>query len=154
MSSQPSGRGSGNTRSGPSNYSARDEPRQDQMDPHNQNSPGMGLRSDGGSVQNPRFQGLATDNANRSNTSLSASPVNGRGGQDQNNSRDLTIRANQRPTVGPGNSGGEQIKTPAQRICKKCGESLSGQFVRALNGTFHLECFKCQVRLKQTLGSS
>ncbi|TWU78019.1 hypothetical protein ED733_006460 [Metarhizium rileyi] len=30
------------------------------------------------------------------------------------------------------------------RICKKCGEPLTGQFVRALDGTFHLDCFKCQ----------
>jgi hypothetical protein len=32
-----------------------------------------------------------------------------------------------------------------QRICKKCGEPLTGQFVRALDGTFHLDCFKCRV---------
>jgi hypothetical protein len=31
------------------------------------------------------------------------------------------------------------------RICKKCGEPLTGQFVRALGGTFHLDCFKCRV---------
>ncbi|KFG86890.1 putative GTPase-activating protein of the rho/rac family (LRG1 protein) [Metarhizium anisopliae] len=30
------------------------------------------------------------------------------------------------------------------RICKKCGEPLTGQFVRALDGTFHLDCFKCR----------
>ena len=32
-----------------------------------------------------------------------------------------------------------------QRICAACGESLTGQFVRALNGTYHLECFRCRV---------
>lgn len=31
------------------------------------------------------------------------------------------------------------------RICKKCGEPLTGQFVRALEGTFHLDCFRCRV---------
>ncbi|KAI1322190.1 RhoGAP-domain-containing protein [Xylariaceae sp. FL0255] len=31
----------------------------------------------------------------------------------------------------------------SMRICVKCGEPLTGQFVRALDGTFHLECFKC-----------
>lgn len=31
------------------------------------------------------------------------------------------------------------------RHCKKCGEVLTGQFVRALGGTFHLDCFRCQV---------
>ncbi|KAK4158139.1 hypothetical protein C8A00DRAFT_28850 [Chaetomidium leptoderma] len=30
------------------------------------------------------------------------------------------------------------------RACKKCGEPLTGQFVRALDGTFHLDCFKCR----------
>lgn len=30
------------------------------------------------------------------------------------------------------------------RHCKKCGEVLTGQFVRALGGTFHLDCFRCQ----------
>ncbi|KAK3693843.1 hypothetical protein B0T22DRAFT_53220 [Podospora appendiculata] len=30
------------------------------------------------------------------------------------------------------------------RVCKKCGETLMGQFVRALDGTFHLDCFKCR----------
>jgi hypothetical protein len=32
------------------------------------------------------------------------------------------------------------------RMCKKCGEPLTGQFVRALDGTFHLDCFRCRVR--------
>lgn len=32
-----------------------------------------------------------------------------------------------------------------QRICGKCGNSLTGQFVRALGGTYHLECFTCHV---------
>jgi hypothetical protein len=32
------------------------------------------------------------------------------------------------------------------RVCGKCGEPLAGQFVRALDSTFHLECFTCQVR--------
>ncbi|XPS70917.1 Rho-type GTPase activating protein Rga1 [Ascochyta lentis] len=31
----------------------------------------------------------------------------------------------------------------AGKICGKCGEGLTGQFVRALGGTFHLECFTC-----------
>lgn len=45
--------------------------------------------------------------------------------------------------------GGSGAKSPSgTRICKKCGESLTGQFVRALGGTFHLECFRCEVRLK------
>lgn len=33
------------------------------------------------------------------------------------------------------------------RICRKCMEPLTGQFVRALGGTFHLDCFRCKVHL-------
>jgi hypothetical protein len=33
------------------------------------------------------------------------------------------------------------------KICGKCGEGLTGQFVRALGDTYHLECFTCHVRL-------
>lgn len=29
------------------------------------------------------------------------------------------------------------------KVCDKCGLTMSGQFVRALGGTFHLECFRC-----------
>lgn len=32
------------------------------------------------------------------------------------------------------------------RICGKCNGPLTGQFVRALGGTYHLECFTCHVR--------
>ena len=31
------------------------------------------------------------------------------------------------------------------RICGKCGGNLNGQFVRALENTYHLECFTCHV---------
>ncbi|KAH8692000.1 putative Rho GTPase activator [Talaromyces proteolyticus] len=37
----------------------------------------------------------------------------------------------------------KSTKSPSNRTCRKCGEPLTGQFVRALGGTFHLECFKC-----------
>jgi hypothetical protein len=40
------------------------------------------------------------------------------------------------------------------RICKKCGEPLTGQFVRALGGTFHLDCFKCRVSFSMSLLTS
>lgn len=32
-----------------------------------------------------------------------------------------------------------------QRICGKCQRHLTGQFVRALGDTYHLECFTCHV---------
>ncbi|KAM5446241.1 Rho-type GTPase activating protein Rga1 [Microsporum audouinii] len=46
-----------------------------------------------------------------------------------------------------GNSNGPSTsKSPSgnTRICRVCGEALLGQFVRALGGTFHLECFQCK----------
>lgn len=47
-------------------------------------------------------------------------------------------RSRTSPVAGQNISGGQL------RTCKKCGEGLTGQFVRALNGTFHLDCFKCR----------
>ncbi|ODV89070.1 hypothetical protein CANCADRAFT_58101 [Tortispora caseinolytica NRRL Y-17796] len=34
-------------------------------------------------------------------------------------------------------------RTKPLKVCKKCGKQLSGQFVRALDETFHIECFTC-----------
>ncbi|KKK16796.1 hypothetical protein P175DRAFT_0439109 [Aspergillus ochraceoroseus IBT 24754] len=48
---------------------------------------------------------------------------------------DRTRPNGRQPTKSPGSSS---------RICKKCGEPLTGQFVRALLATYHLECFKCE----------
>ena len=56
-------------------------------------------------------------------------------------SRELPVREKTRVN----GSGG--TKPPAShKTCGKCGQQLAGQFVRAIGGTFHLECFKCQVR--------
>ena len=57
------------------------------------------------------------------------------------NSRELPVREKPK-TNGSGNIA---KPPPGQRTCWKCGQQLSGQFVRAIGGTFHLECFKCQV---------
>lgn len=40
-----------------------------------------------------------------------------------------------------------QRRPSGSRICGKCGEPLQGQFVRALDNTFHLDCFTCHVRI-------
>lgn len=44
----------------------------------------------------------------------------------------------------------QQLQPPKPKrtgkICAKCGDGLTGQFVRALGGTYHLECFTCHVR--------
>ncbi|KAJ5592018.1 uncharacterized protein N7459_002387 [Penicillium hispanicum] len=56
------------------------------------------------------------------------------GFRDHSNARDRS-RASGRPhNKSPGSS----------RLCQKCGEPLTGQFVRALGGTYHLECFRCE----------
>jgi hypothetical protein len=40
----------------------------------------------------------------------------------------------------------ERRPSDKQRICGKCQRHLTGQFVRALGDTYHLECFTCHVR--------
>jgi hypothetical protein len=83
----------------------------------------------------PRNNGLsrrATDEAASSNNSLAP--------YDRTNypSRSSTDPGDQnQPVSKPKRSG---------KICGKCGEGLTGQFVRALGDTFHLECFTCHVR--------
>ena len=48
-------------------------------------------------------------------------------------------------------SGADSIKQDVSRrpsgarLCAKCNKPLSGQFVRALENTYHLECFTCHV---------
>ena len=82
----------------------------------------------------------------------SANPRNSRlldtnipGSRDQSSPRDRS-RPNGRPqTKSPGSS---------QRVCKKCAEPLTGQFVRALGATYHLECFKCEVSASPCLAVS
>lgn len=45
------------------------------------------------------------------------------------------------PHVSTGDEG--QVGAASTKLCDKCGLRMSGQFVRALGGTFHLECFRC-----------
>lgn len=45
---------------------------------------------------------------------------------------------------GKGRSRSRTNSNKGHRTCRKCGEALTGQFVRALGGTFHLDCFKCR----------
>lgn len=41
---------------------------------------------------------------------------------------------------------GSRRPSGQQKVCGQCGRHLTGQFVRALGDTFHLECFTCHVR--------
>ncbi|KAI5804929.1 hypothetical protein EDC01DRAFT_350474 [Geopyxis carbonaria] len=45
---------------------------------------------------------------------------------------------------GTGVTGAPAPSPKHPRICHKCQGTLTGQFVRALGGTFHLDCFKCK----------
>jgi len=56
--------------------------------------------------------------------------------------------------VGSGGAGVSGVRRSASgaaaspkhtRTCQKCQNPLTGQFVRAIGGTFHLDCFKCMV---------
>lgn len=38
---------------------------------------------------------------------------------------------------------GEDPKSRRRKVCKACGLPINGQFVRALNSAYHVECFTC-----------
>jgi hypothetical protein len=69
------------------------------------------------------------------------SPVDSQLSKDTENQRVAGVRERSRTN----GSGGNRSASGTSKLCKKCGEPLTGQFVRALGGTFHLECFKCRV---------
>lgn len=57
------------------------------------------------------------------------------------------------PGAGPAGGGGVTVSgtthgssPKSTRTCAKCQGPLTGQFVRALGGTYHLDCFKCRVK--------
>lgn len=53
-------------------------------------------------------------------------------------------RSTPRDRSRPGPRSHTKSPGSSPRVCKKCGEPLVGQFVRALGATFHLECFRCE----------
>ncbi|KAF2831698.1 RhoGAP-domain-containing protein [Ophiobolus disseminans] len=65
----------------------------------------------------------------------------------QSSSNSLAIQ--NRPDAPPRTSTDPDMHSAAPKpkrsgkICGKCGEGLTGQFVRALGDTYHLECFTC-----------
>ncbi|KAH0558392.1 hypothetical protein GP486_004951 [Trichoglossum hirsutum] len=68
------------------------------------------------------------------------SPVDSQLGRDAENQKVAGARDRSRTN----GNGGSRSASGTTRVCKKCEEPLTGQFVRALGGTFHLECFKCR----------
>lgn len=82
-------------------------------------------------------------------TDLSARP------HEHGNATRLAPQDRSRPSVEATNESGnskERSKSNGrrpsgqQRSCGKCQMHLTGQFVRALGDTYHLECFTCHVR--------
>lgn len=75
------------------------------------------------------------------------------GARDPSTPRDLSAnhwdRSTPRDRSRPGPRSHTKSPGSTPRVCKKCGEPLVGQFVRALGGTYHLECFRCEVSLPQ-----
>ena len=142
MSLQPEGRQSTDRRPADAAYNSRGNNRPQAPEPGSQQSPGAvnGYENTDRSRQGPAGEGLR--DVSTTNGSSSGSAGDGRSGRE--NTQTLAYRDRSRT----GTNGGSVKKTPSgtMRVCRQCGESLSGQFVRALGGTFHLECFKCQVR--------
>lgn len=70
-------------------------------------------------------------------------------------SNDMVTHPPQRDVAGGGGEEGRAVtqqrqagsRRPSgqQRTCGKCQRHLTGQFVRALGDTYHLECFTCHV---------
>lgn len=92
-------------------------------------------------VSQQRFMSVPREDEQMSNGGHPASPVDGRNGREQDQTKNITIRERSRNN----GSAGRKNSSGTLRLCRKCDEALTGQFVRALGGTFHLECFKCQV---------
>lgn len=97
------------------------------------------------SAQRQNIPGLALgDNMNTNGTSEN-SPLEERSGRGPDNTQNLAIRERSKTRTNGGSGSGTKGSSSNLRTCKKCGENLTGQFVRALGGTFHLDCFRCRV---------
>ncbi|OCK88488.1 rho-type GTPase-activating protein-like protein [Cenococcum geophilum 1.58] len=107
------------------NYDSRQEPSANR--PANQHidtqAPGLNTQRNwaGGDTQGRDF------------TQQNVSPIQDRDGSDKDQ---LAAPRDKSKSSGSRRPSGS-------RMCGKCGESLTGQFVRALGDTYHLECFTC-----------
>ena len=146
MSPQSEGRPSMDRRPGDSAHSNRGAHRQqqgfDDSQYQQQNGRANGYNQEDSSRQRFMAPPPPPADTRSPNGSLPHSPVDGRDGQSRATPIDLPIRERSRNNGAPG-AGKSSHGGP--RICKKCGQALTGQFVRALGGTFHLDCFRCRV---------
>ncbi|TVY80455.1 Rho-type GTPase-activating protein [Lachnellula suecica] len=72
---------------------------------------------------------------------LAASPSGSASGREKDGDGESQKKSGERQRSRPRNG---RTASGQLRMCKKCGEPLTGQFVRALGGTFHLDCFRCR----------
>lgn len=108
-------------------------------------------------MQRQRHPGPGPAQDSNANGYMQPPPTDPSSGRSRDMDLNLPIRERSRNNRPPGDA---PATTPAAapasksttRICNKCSESLTGPFVRALGGTFHLECFLCRVR--RNLGKS
>lgn len=143
MSPQSEGRPSTDRRPGDGAYNSRGGYRQPGQGMEDNQYRQVGQANGHGQVDAPkqRFMGpqLAPGDTRSPNGSLNHSPVDGRNGRSKDLTQNMPVRERSRTNGAPGG------KSHTLRLCQKCAEPLTGQFVRALGGTFHLECFKCRV---------
>lgn len=145
MSPQSEGRPSVDRRPGDGAYDHRGNYRQQQdfEDHHHQQN---GRTNGYGQIDTSKQRSIAppppsgAGDARSPNGSMPRPSGEGRNGRTMDPTQDIPIRERSRNN---GSTSGKSHGPP--RLCKKCGEYLTGQFVRALGGTFHLECFRCRV---------
>lgn len=87
---------------------------------------------------------VGNDGAYESDTMYSN---DGRPVVDKENGYANTMTPRDRSRTRTNRSTGGKSSSGTLRVCRKCNEPLTGQFVRALGGTFHLDCFKCKVSI-------
>lgn len=143
MNPQQGGRPSTERRSGEGGYGPRSNNQQQALDPTSQSAPTGANGYDATDAARQRLLGPVAGESNSANGSLPPSPVDGRSGRSTETSQTLPYRDRSQSRNNAG--AGAKPSIGSRRVCKKCGELLTGQFVRALGGTFHLDCFRCRV---------
>ncbi|KAL8729986.1 MAG: hypothetical protein Q9181_004814 [Wetmoreana brouardii] len=136
MSTQPEGRPSVDRSRADPGYSSGGPYRQQQYDSNNQQSQSSNNGYNTSVMSRNRFMGAGVGDEQLSNGNLSDSSAGGRHGRDRDRviTQNMPVRERSRTN---GSNG-------AKRICDSCGEPLLSQFVRAMGGMFHLECFMCR----------
>lgn len=137
MSTQPERRTSAERWRADPGYSNRGPYREQPYSANNQNQQSTNNSYNAIGAPRSRYAGPGTGDEQLLNGNLSDTSTGGRHGRDQDRiiTQNLPIRERSRTNGSHG----------SKRICGRCGEPLLGQFVRAMGGMFHLECFMCRV---------